>query len=327
MAAIVYIDIDDEITSAAARIRALADERIGLVLPVGSRLSTSRINFRLLAREAATHGKRIDIVTGDASARALAASAGLPTYDSVAAFEAGPVSPEELAKRATAAAAARGDDSPTVAMPIPSLQRPAGRAATVPQVGRPVVKRRWPIVAGLLALLAVIVVSGTAAFFLLPSAAITLVPARDVVGPIELNVTARAGVVTPDPVNLLVPAEQFTFKVATTGTFPATGVKVTEAAASGEVTFSSLNTGGSNTIKKGAIVRTESGIEFRTLAEITLPPAEIGIAGNPPGFVVIPSTRKVGVAAVTAGKSGNVPANKIVVVPDEENPLRTTVTN
>ena len=77
MATIVYLDADDEITSAAARIRAADDARVALVLPFGSRVATSRINFRLLAREALVTGRRLDIVAPDASARALAASAGL----------------------------------------------------------------------------------------------------------------------------------------------------------------------------------------------------------------------------------------------------------
>src|SRR4029079_12649870 len=87
-AQLVYLDVDDEITSAAARIRATDAERITLVLPYGSRLATSRINFRLLAREATDRGKRLDIVCGDASARALAAAAGLPVHAAVAAYEA-----------------------------------------------------------------------------------------------------------------------------------------------------------------------------------------------------------------------------------------------
>ena len=74
--------------SAAARIRAAADPRVGLVLPFGSRVATSRINFRLLAREAMSHGRRLDIVAPDASARALAASAGLPVFASVGEYEA-----------------------------------------------------------------------------------------------------------------------------------------------------------------------------------------------------------------------------------------------
>jgi hypothetical protein len=345
MAAIVYLDVDDEITSAAARVRALDDERIALVLPLGSRLATSRINFRLLAREAEARGKRIEVVTNDASARALAASAGLPTHVSVAAFEAPPAPPGPPAgasaapgsqppeagaddARATAAVGAAppppvDDDSPTVAMPV--IKRPADRKAPVPEVGRRPPQRRGPIVAAIFLVAALVLVIGTAGFLLLPNAEIVVVPASESVGPLELNVTAQSGVTEPDPVNLLVPATRFTFEVTASSTFPATGVKVTETTATGEVTFSSLNTGSSNTIKSGSIVETESGIEFRTLAEITLPPADIGIVDNE--FVVIPSTEKVAIEAVTIGVSGNVAANTIVVVPKEENSRRTTVTN
>src|SRR6185436_2921446 len=84
---LVYLDVDDEITSAAARIRASGAEQITIVLPYGSRLATSRINFRLLAREANEHGKTLEIVAADPSARALASSAGLSVHASVAAFE------------------------------------------------------------------------------------------------------------------------------------------------------------------------------------------------------------------------------------------------
>jgi hypothetical protein len=80
--AIFYLDIDDEITSAAARIRGTEDLVVVLVLPAGSRIATSRINFRLLAREAQLRSRRLSIVSPDASARALAATAGLPVYAS-----------------------------------------------------------------------------------------------------------------------------------------------------------------------------------------------------------------------------------------------------
>jgi hypothetical protein len=350
MAAIVYLDVDDEITSAAARIRTLEDDRIALVLPLGSRLATSRINFRLLAREAEARGKRIEVITNDASARALAASAGLPTHVSVAAFEAPPAPPAPAippvppgpAVGAADATGAAGpavpppaprttprtgpppdDDSPTLAMPV--IRPPAERRAPVPQVGRRPPQRRGPLIAAIFLAAGLILVLGTAGFALLPNAEIVVVPASDTVGPLELNVTAQSGVTQPDLVNLLVPATRFSFEVAATDTFPATGVKVTETAATGEVTFSSLNTGSSNTIAKGAIVETESGIEFRTLAEITLPPADIGIVDGK--FVVIPSTEKVAIEALTPGVSGDVAANTIVVVPKEENPKRTTVTN
>src|SRR5690606_22552445 len=88
MATILYLDVDDEITSAAARMRSADEGPLGLVVPPGSRIATSRINFRLLAREAQSRGRSLSIVAGDAATRALAASAGLAVFVSVADYEA-----------------------------------------------------------------------------------------------------------------------------------------------------------------------------------------------------------------------------------------------
>src|SRR3954451_1132205 len=86
-AGIVYLDVDDEITSAAARIRSSTATRVALVVPYGSRIATSRMNFRLLSREAIVSNRRLSIVSGDAASRSLAASAGLPVFGSVAEYE------------------------------------------------------------------------------------------------------------------------------------------------------------------------------------------------------------------------------------------------
>src|SRR5450432_2422323 len=88
MANVYYLDVDDEITSAAARIRASQDPRVGLVVPAGPRIAPPRINFRLLAREAVERNRALSIVSTDPAARALAASAGLPVYATVGDFEA-----------------------------------------------------------------------------------------------------------------------------------------------------------------------------------------------------------------------------------------------
>ncbi len=85
--AIYYLDIDDEITSAAARIRDSSDDRIALVLSGGSRVATSRINFRLLAREAKHRGKRLAIIAADPSVQSVARSAELPVYATVGDYE------------------------------------------------------------------------------------------------------------------------------------------------------------------------------------------------------------------------------------------------
>src|SRR6476660_3776330 len=103
---IIYLEVDDEITSAAARIRTSEATRLAVVLPYGSRVATSRINFRLLSRDALTHEKRLSIVSGDPATRALAASAGLAVFASVAEYE-------------SATAGADDDESrPATAVPV-----------------------------------------------------------------------------------------------------------------------------------------------------------------------------------------------------------------
>ncbi len=150
MATIVYLDVEDEITSAASRIRAAADSRVGLVIPFGSRVATSRINFRLLAREAMSHGRRLDIVAPDASARALAASAGLPVFASVGEYEEAldEDDAQAAARRAEARAAAgiarrRGDGRCEPRRPVPRPP-PARADSEAPGRRAPRRRRRFP---------------------------------------------------------------------------------------------------------------------------------------------------------------------------------------
>ena len=75
--AVWYLDNDDEITDAVARLRNATDEQVVFVVPTGSRIATGRINFKLLGREAAARGLRLAIASPDAQVRAMAASAGV----------------------------------------------------------------------------------------------------------------------------------------------------------------------------------------------------------------------------------------------------------
>ena len=125
---LIYLEVDDEITSAAARIRAAEQDRLAVVLPHGSRVATSRINFRLLSRDATEHDKRLSIVSADPATRALAASAGLPVFASVAEYEA-------VAAQSWDAATARAREPPVVVAPVAragrvdSRRRRTGRSA------------------------------------------------------------------------------------------------------------------------------------------------------------------------------------------------------
>ena len=117
------------------------DARVALVLPFGSRLATSRINFRLLAREALSHGKRLDIVAPDASARALAASAGLPVFASVGEYEAALDADDDAAERRGRAGDRgrrdrRGRWLAAGAIGAAALGGPAGPGGVIPRPGR-----------------------------------------------------------------------------------------------------------------------------------------------------------------------------------------------
>ncbi len=245
MAAIVYLDVDDEITSAAARIRSGSEGRVVLVVPAGSRLATSRINFRLLAREAQTRDRRLSIVAGDGATRALAASAGLPVFGSIGEYEAAldapppaatnrPAAMSRKARRqaaraaspamAAAAAAAAGPPVPpppaptvpnasaspedlesTQVLAIPATRSILARGPSIPVAGR----RRLLPVEGLPQLAALRQLAGTSA--LIAAGVLGLVVIVVAIGAwlllpsASIVVTAREE--TVGPVNLLIRAD------------------------------------------------------------------------------------------------------------------------
>jgi hypothetical protein len=332
---LIYLDVDDEITSAAARIRSAEAVRLALVLPYGSRLATSRINFRLLAREAADRGKQIEIICADSSARALAVAAGLTVHPSVAAFEGRDVAgdaatasgagalglderpaPGRNDKGVSSAAADDGDATRVITLPRRSSPK-------VPIVGprRPPVRTGTAIGIGM-GLIVLVIVGSLLAVDLLPSATIVLHPRSEELGPLQLMIEARADVATPDAAGLAIPAQRITFQLQATESFNATGTKLVETKATGTVTLSNFDTGGANRIDAGSIVKTQSGIEFATQAAVDLPNATIQFP-----FTIVPSTANVAVEAVATGPDGNVGNNTITVVPKGENKRLLQVTN
>lgn len=126
---VLYLDVDDEITSVVGRIRGSIAGRVCLVLPQGSRLASSRINLRLLAREAQTAGKGLALVTQDATVLAVARSAGLSAFATLGEYEAAPVE----GASAPPAAAAPG---PAGAATTPGAAK-APAAARTPATTRP----------------------------------------------------------------------------------------------------------------------------------------------------------------------------------------------
>ena len=402
--AIHYLDVDDEVTTAVARLRASGEPHVALVLPAGSRVATSRINFRLLAREAALRDRRLAIVAPEASVRSIALAAGVPAYATVGAYEsaledeveqeardrrqaggvshgvvAGPVGPavrgdgDEVpmsvgdragpagsqpagaapgagaaarVDAATAAAHARADGQPAAsgapattaagAGPDRSLDRekasplsssgPAtgARSAGALPVARGIEqkpRRRRLLVPLVLLLLLLVAAGGAAAYVVLPTASIVVTPVGVAEGPIQLRVTADPTATSVDAANLVIPAQQVSIPLSASGTFPATGQKVDETAATGAVTFISNDTIDPVTIPAGTTVATGSGVQFLTTTTVVTPRATVS------GTTITPGRATSGVKAVAPGLGGNVAAHAITIVPTRLQAFQVAVDN
>ena len=322
--AIVYHDVDDEITSAAARIRNADSPRIALVLPAGSRLATSRINFRLLAREAQARSRRLVIVAPEAATRALAASAGIGAYASVRDLD----DPDAGVQPARAAERLATDHAETVAtassgvsnLPVVGgSRRPGGSGGGAGVGGGP-----GRLIAGGIVALVVLVVA-IAGFLLLPAATIVVTPRVDALGPLTFTVRADPTASSPDPSAGVVPATVPTFPLSATGTFPASGKKVADTPATGSVTFSNIDPFSQHTIAAGSLVSTADGTAFATATVVILNPAQLVSSGG--NIVIVPTTGSTAVTAVVGGTAGNVVAGAIGIPPANQNPRKIQVRN
>ena len=78
---VVYIEIDDEITSIYEKIRHLKMKNIYLVVPKRAVLFQSIVNLKILKRKAEDLNKNIYIITNDHNGIHLAGKIGLTVYD------------------------------------------------------------------------------------------------------------------------------------------------------------------------------------------------------------------------------------------------------
>ena len=215
----------------------------------------------------------------------------------------------------------RAGPSPA-AIPAEPAARHAGPPATgvgARSVGRGGIRTPWIIGAAILGL--AILVAGVGAYLLLPSARVVVTPRPEPVGPIQVTVVADPNATAPDPVTGVVPAKVVSIPVAVNDTFPATGKRTELTKATGTVRFENRDPTSTNRIVAGSVVRTASGIRFRTNATLTVPRAELV------GLTIFPARASVKVTAVDGGPEGNVEAGTIEIVPNDENGLFLKVTN
>jgi hypothetical protein len=345
MATIIYLDTNDEITTAAARIREASESKVAIVLPPGSRLATSRMNFRLLAHEALEHRRDLSIVAPDAAARSIAASAGLAVHATVGEYEASIAAvsmPPAIGPSTTGAAS--DADAPGGAPSEPSGPGP-GRPAQGPSTGglpaaetrarsgaaslpvAPAVRqrrtgggRRW-VAIGAVLLLAVLAILAVVGYTVLPSATIVVTPQTATLGPREFPIRADPNATAVDATAGVVPATRLSKSLVARGDFPATGLRVVAARATGLVRFTSLNTVGPVRIVAGTQVSTLGGQAFVTQSGVIVPRATVR------GTTITAGHAAVAVVAAKAGPDGNVGSGEIGRGPDSLVVQQVSVTN
>src|SRR3982751_3329411 len=74
---VIYVDVDDEITSIIDKVDNSAHKVVALVLPKRAASLQSIVNMKLLKRSADTAGKNVVLITSEGALMPLAGAAGL----------------------------------------------------------------------------------------------------------------------------------------------------------------------------------------------------------------------------------------------------------
>jgi hypothetical protein len=180
---------------------------------------------------------------------------------------------------------------------------------------------RTPLIIGVGVLALALLVGGVGAYLFLPTATAVIAPRETAIGPVALRIVADPNASEPDPGAKTVPATTTDVDVEAQQTFTVTGKRVEEKTAHGTVRFRNKDFTATNTVPRGSIVSTQSGVRFRTDRAVTVPRAELV------GLQIFPASANVRVTAARPGPSGNVEPNTILVIPRGEDPLTLDVTN
>lgn len=309
--ALLYLEIDDEVTSVVRRIRETDGERVILVAPGRSRATSSVVALRLLARVGEDADRRVAVV-GDSLTRSLASEAGLDAYASVddarsavlpaaAEAEAEPrgasihVVRGEVADETAAIPAERAPARAPASIGTDTETRPVGvprgdRDRPTPVTSRRPARRALPaaVLAGVALLL---LVTAVLAAVVLPAATVTISPKTEPVGPIAYEIPVED-------------AERTAGTVEAEATVTATGTYPIQAAATGAVVFRNFNTVGV-AIGTGTLVAAGEQA-FETTAEVVVPAGSLTGAGT-----IQAGEAPVEVAAAAVGPAANVAADAI----------------
>jgi hypothetical protein len=311
-----YLETDEEITSAIDKMSKFPGDSVSIVVPKRSSLLQSIVNLRLLKKAADDAGKELVLVTTDKTTTHLAAKTGLAVASSL---KAAPVMPKvetpepddgaeivESADEGTeetveAPVVAKKATKPSFAKPM-LVRTPVGPAeeSVEPDKKGPKVpnfnslQKRLMIGGGLLA----VFLLGWMLNFFLKTATVTLY-ARGTRVAAQFDFTVDPGIKESDFDKAVLMGQKLEVNKDLAGSVPATGKKDVGTKASGTMTVYNGYDSNARTFPAGTRFRAPDGKIFVSKSDVTVPGAGI-VAGS-----LVPGQKQVSVEAEAAGDQYN----------------------
>lgn len=325
---IIQLQPDDDVISVRDRLAFAESHRILLVWPPdGERVLQRKLDLVLLQRAVRRRAARLALITRDQAVIHNAEDLNISAFSSIE------ESRRERWKRGISKVFIDRSDRPKTETDADDFRDSASRlrmAPTATQVGL----RRAGRLLGLGALVAIVL---TVMILFIPSATLTVTPAREYQD-VTVRIVADPAVQTVDLERSIIPATRLQVEIEESAIIETTGSEdVSPTAARGTVVFTN-QTDQSATIPAGTTVNTSTGaiVRFRTLDAINIAgernaiavvavealPQYAGPAGNVPSYAINfidgPLNEILSVENTDPTSGGMVPVNRIVAQSDHD---------
>lgn len=317
---VIYVDIEDDITSVIAKVKAASAPVVALVPPKRIGVLQSTVNLKLLQKTARTADKRLVLITSDNALTSLAAGMAIPVAKNL---QSKPEVPEAATPAVEEDDVINGNELPVgdLAATGPGTTKEESIIDTIPDFDVPLAakaasnapkkatgskipnfdsfRKKIFLAAGAGVLLIVFLVW---AIFFAPKATVAITASTNVVN-IDKVLQLKPGA-TLDVSQNVAPAVVKQIKKTASADFQATGKKEVGEKATGTVKLENNDESAAN-IAAGTQVVSATGLTFVTNSAVSVPGATLTFGNQCGADHICPGTASVGVTATAGGSKFN----------------------
>lgn len=317
---VIYLEVDDEITSVIDKLQDSPQSVVALVLPKRATVFQSVVNMKLLKKTSEKAKKSVVLITSDETVHGIAGATRMHIAKTLQSKPLIPPAPKKAADETTVELSesdkpAETSDKPTepadedkVMDEVIELDNTGDSAEpTIPRT-KPNRKLKIPDFNSfrlrfflIVSLIVVLIVGWFFAYVILPKATITIKTNQKLVEA-STTLTANTAATEFDSVGGVIPAVMVETSKTDTEKVAATGEKNSGAKASGSVEFVDCRQTGppTKTVPAGTII-SGGGVSFVTAADISVPASDYNVSG----CKSTPRSAPVNVVAAEGGKKYN----------------------